>query len=245
MTNTTATVAPEHNIVAMKAQFDDFTARGNKAGETLQAAIPLTGRPLPAQEAFLFALADIKLLQHLMETVQNTFNGINLQAATPEQLAEGGDFAQSLAELAGEMSGHMFFADRYHGYDDALYAACRLIEIVADSGRPLSTLLADLPRTVTTPEIRFDCPDEIKFEVVRLASAELRARHKTVDVDGVRVLFAEGWGLVRASNTQPVLVMRFEATTPELLAQYQREVESVVERSKRQAQLTASHQPPA
>jgi hypothetical protein len=103
MTNTTATVAPEHNIVAMKAQFDDFTARGNKAGETLQAAIPLTGRPLPAQEAFLFALADIKLLQHLMETVQNTFNGINLQAATPEQLAEGGDFAQSLAELAGEM----------------------------------------------------------------------------------------------------------------------------------------------
>jgi phosphomannomutase/phosphoglucomutase len=145
------------------------------------------------------------------------------------------------AELAGEMSGHMFFADRYHGYDDALYAACRLIEIVADSGRPLSTLLADLPRTVTTPEIRFDCPDEIKFEVVRLASAELRARHKTVDVDGVRVLFAEGWGLVRASNTQPVLVMRFEATTSDLLAQYQREVEEVVERSKRQAQLAASH----
>jgi phosphomannomutase/phosphoglucomutase len=141
------------------------------------------------------------------------------------------------AELAGEMSGHMFFADRYHGYDDALYAACRLIEIVSNSGRPLSTLLADLPRTVTTPEIRFDCPDEIKFEVVRLASAELRARHKTVDVDGVRVLFAEGWGLVRASNTQPVLVMRFEATTPELLAEYRREVEEVVERSKRQAQL--------
>jgi phosphomannomutase / phosphoglucomutase len=140
------------------------------------------------------------------------------------------------AELAGEMSGHMFFADRYYGYDDALYAACRLIEIVAKSGRPLSTYLADLPRTVTTPEIRFDCPDEIKFEVVRLAAAELRARYKTLDVDGVRVLFADGWGLVRASNTQPVLVMRFEATTPELLAQYQSEVESVVERAKRQAQ---------
>jgi phosphomannomutase/phosphoglucomutase len=137
------------------------------------------------------------------------------------------------------MSGHMFFADRYHGYDDALYAACRLIEIVANSGRPLS-LLADLPHTVTTPEIRFDCPDEIKFEVVRLASAELRASHKTVDVDGVRVLFPKGWGLVRASNTQPVLVMRFEATTLELLAQYQREVESVVERSKQQAQLAGA-----
>jgi phosphomannomutase/phosphoglucomutase len=142
------------------------------------------------------------------------------------------------AELAGEMSGHMFFADRYHGYDDAIYAACRLIEIVANSGRPLSTHLADLPRTVATPEIRFDCPDEIKFDVVRLAAAELRASHQTVEVDGVRVLFAEGWGLVRASNTQPVLVMRFEATTPELLTQYQREVESVVERSQRQAQLT-------
>ena len=126
------------------------------------------------------------------------------------------------AELAGEMSGHMFFADRYYGYDDALYAACRLMEIVASSGRPLSSQLADLPRTVTTPEIRFDCPDEIKFEVVRRAAAELRARHKTVDVDGVRVLFPRGWGLVRASNTQPVLVMRFEAATPELLRQYRR-----------------------
>jgi len=142
---------------------------------------------------------------------------------------------ETRAELAGEMSGHMFFADRYYGYDDALYAACRLMEIVSDSSQPLSAHLADLPRTVTTPEVRFDCPDEIKFEVVRLAAAELRARHRTVDVDGVRVLFSDGWGLVRASNTQPVLVMRFEARTPELLSQYRREVESVVESAKRQA----------
>jgi phosphomannomutase/phosphoglucomutase len=140
------------------------------------------------------------------------------------------------AVLAGEMSGHMFFADRYYGYDDALYAACRLLEIVSCSGGPLSALLADLPRTCTTPEIRFDCPDEIKFEVVRRAAAELRARHKTVDVDGVRVLFAGGWGLVRASNTQPVLVMRFEAATGEQLGEYRAEVEAVVERAKRQAE---------
>jgi phosphomannomutase/phosphoglucomutase len=140
---------------------------------------------------------------------------------------------ETRAELAGEMSGHMFFADRYYGFDDALYAACRLMEIVASSGQPLSSQLAGLPRTVTTPEIRFDCADEIKFEVVRQASAELRARHKTVDVDGVRVLFPEGWGLVRASNTQPVVVMRFEATTPELLQEYQAEVESVVDRAKK------------
>jgi phosphomannomutase/phosphoglucomutase len=136
------------------------------------------------------------------------------------------------AELAGEMSGHMFFADRYYGYDDALYAACRLVEIVARSGRPLSALLSDLPETVTTPEIRFDCPDEIKFDVVERVTAELRARHKTLDVDGVRVVFPHGWGLVRASNTQPVLVMRFEATSPELLGEYRREVEEVVEKAR-------------
>ena len=138
---------------------------------------------------------------------------------------------ETRAELAGEMSGHMFFADRYYGFDDALYAACRLIEIVAQSGHPLSYQLADLPKTVTTPEIRFDCPDEIKFDVVRRCAEELRARYKTIEVDGVRVLFPQGWGLVRASNTQPVLVMRFEAATPELLRQYRAEMETVVRRS--------------
>jgi phosphomannomutase/phosphoglucomutase len=139
---------------------------------------------------------------------------------------------ETRAELAGEMSGHMFFADRYYGFDDAMYAACRLIEIVAASGHGLSAQLADLPKTVTTPEIRFDCPDELKFEVVRRSAEALRAKHQTVDVDGVRVIFPEGWGLVRSSNTQPVLVMRFEATTPELLAQYRKEVETVVEEAK-------------
>jgi len=108
---------------------------------------------------------------------------------------------ETRAELAGEMSGHMFFADRYYGFDDALYAACRLMEIVAQSGHPLSYQLADLPKTVTTPEIRFDCPDEIKFDVVRRSAEELRTRYKTIDVDGVRVIFPHGWGLVRASNT--------------------------------------------
>ena len=138
---------------------------------------------------------------------------------------------ETKAELAGEMSGHMFFADRYYGFDDALYAACRLMEIVANSGKPLSAQLADIPRTVTTPEIRFDCPDELKFDVVQRSKADLQSRHKTLDVDGVRVLFPEGWGLVRASNTQPVLVMRFEARTPELLDRYRAEVEGVVEKA--------------
>jgi len=132
------------------------------------------------------------------------------------------------AELAGEMSGHMFFADRYYGFDDALYAACRLMEIVAQSGKPLSAQLADLPQTFTTPEIRVDCPDNVKFEVVRRVTERFRRTHAILDVDGVRVLFPEGWGLVRASNTQPVLVLRFEASTPELLEEYRKETEAVV-----------------
>jgi phosphomannomutase/phosphoglucomutase len=137
------------------------------------------------------------------------------------------------AELAGEMSGHMFFKDRYFGFDDALYAACRLIEIVADSGKPLSAQTAGLPKMVSTPEIRVDTSDEAKFDVVARVADHFRSTRKIVDVDGARVLFPEGWGLVRASNTQPVLVMRFEATTPELLDSYRKEVEEAVEEAKR------------
>ena len=135
------------------------------------------------------------------------------------------------AELAGEMSGHIFFADRYYGYDDALYAACRLMEIVARSGRPLSAQLEGVPVMITTPEIRVDCPDEVKFEVVHRVAEHFRSRYDVVDIDGVRVLFPHGWGLVRASNTQPVLVLRFEATTQEQVTQYQQEVESVLARA--------------
>lgn len=139
---------------------------------------------------------------------------------------------EAKAQLAGEMSGHMFFGDRYYGFDDALYAACRLMEIVSKSGRPLSAQLADLPRTFTTPEIRIACADEAKFAVVERAKQLLKKTHEIVDVDGVRILFPQGWGLVRASNTQPMLVMRFEAATPELLKKYQEEVELVVEQSR-------------
>ena len=136
------------------------------------------------------------------------------------------------AELAGEMSGHMFFADRYRGYDDALYAACRLIEIVAKSGKPLSAQLAGVPKMVSTPEIRVDCPDEIKFELVARVAEHFKKLYKTIDIDGVRVIFPEGWGLLRASNTQPVLVMRFEAANEHLLKQYQAEVEQALEASR-------------
>jgi phosphomannomutase/phosphoglucomutase len=134
------------------------------------------------------------------------------------------------AVLAGEMSGHMFFADRYFGYDDAVYASCRLVEILARAGRPLSSLLADLPPTIATPEIRVDCPDAVKFQVVEEARKELAREHKIIDIDGVRVLFPEGWGLIRASNTQPALVLRFEATSEAALRRIREVVESKVKK---------------
>ena len=136
---------------------------------------------------------------------------------------------QEHAELAGEMSGHIFFGDRYYGFDDALYAACRLLEIVANSNKPLSAQLDGLPRLVSTPEIRFDTPDEVKFEVVAQMANHFKKKYRIVDVDGARILFPHGWGLIRASNTQPVLVMRFEAETPDQLHEYQREVNEALE----------------
>lgn len=136
------------------------------------------------------------------------------------------------AELAGEMSGHMFFKDRYHGYDDALYAACRLIEIVAASGRPLSAQLAGVPEMVSTPEIRVDSDDNVKFDLVKRVTEEFRGKYEVIDIDGMRLVFPHGWGLLRASNTQPVLVMRFEAENESLLKQYRDEVEAALQQAK-------------
>ncbi|MBI3792450.1 MAG: phosphomannomutase/phosphoglucomutase [Gemmatimonadetes bacterium] len=117
------------------------------------------------------------------------------------------------APIAGEMSGHMFFTEGFYGHDDAPYGAARLLRIVADSGRSVHELLADVPKFVSTPELRVDCPDDRKFKIVEAAVAHFKQGHQVIDVDGARVLFGDGWGLVRASNTQPILVMRFEALT--------------------------------
>ncbi|MBN2209497.1 MAG: phosphomannomutase/phosphoglucomutase [Candidatus Coatesbacteria bacterium] len=117
------------------------------------------------------------------------------------------------ALLAGEMSGHMYFADRYLGYDDAIYAACRFAEILAQSDEPLSETVDALPKTYHTPEIRVPCPDDQKFEVVKAATEELKRNHEVIDLDGARAIFDGGWGLIRASNTQPILVLRFESET--------------------------------
>jgi phosphomannomutase/phosphoglucomutase len=128
------------------------------------------------------------------------------------------------AKIAGEMSGHMFFADDYYGYDDALYAACRLVDVVARSEGPLSGLLTDVPRLASTPEIRVECDDDVKFELVAKAVEHFARHYDVVDVDGARVRFADGWALIRASNTQPIVVLRFEAASEERLEAIREEV---------------------
>ncbi len=130
------------------------------------------------------------------------------------------------ALLAGEMSGHIFFSDRYFGYDDAIYASLRLLEILSKNGEPYSIkrLLRDVPEGVSTPEIRFECPDEIKFKIVERAR-EVFKDYPLIDIDGIRINFKDGWGLIRASNTQPALVMRFEAKDKDSLGAIKKLVE--------------------
>ncbi len=129
------------------------------------------------------------------------------------------------APLAGEMSGHMFFAGDYFGFDDAPFAAARLLDFLGSNPGPLSSLMADVPRTVATPELRVDCPDEVKFEVVERACTHFASKYEVLTLDGARITFPKGWGLIRSSNTQPVLVMRFEAETEDDLTEYRDEVE--------------------
>ncbi len=129
------------------------------------------------------------------------------------------------APLAGEMSGHMFFGGDWFGFDDALFAAARLLEIVAAGRGGLSPLLADLPPTFATPEIRLECAEERKFALVERAARHFASKYPVNTIDGVRMTFPKGWGLVRASNTQPILVLRFEATDQAALDAYRAEVE--------------------
>lgn len=139
------------------------------------------------------------------------------------------------AVLAGELSGHFFFADRWYGFDDAVYAGVRVLELLAQTERPLSSLQAELPSSHATPELRVECPDARKFDVVSRVREHYARDHEVVTIDGVRVRFDDGWALVRASNTQPALVLRVEASGAEGLARHRQELETVVERALRDA----------
>ena len=166
---------------------------------------------------------DVKASQALPEAVEKA-GGIPVMWKTGHSLIEE-KMHETRAPVGGEMSGHMFFSEGYYGFDDALYGAARLLHILADSGKTVSELLADVPRFVSTPEIRVACPDDEKFGIVEEAKTHFAAKRKVLTVDGVRVLFGDGWGLIRASNTQPVLVMRFEARTKEQLEKIQSEMQ--------------------
>ncbi len=128
------------------------------------------------------------------------------------------------------MSGHIFFADRFYGFDDATYAGARVLEILSKTGKKLSEILGDLPETFSTPELRIDCSDERKFEIVARIAEEFAGTNEVITIDGARILFENGWGLVRASNTQAILVLRFEANSEENLQVIRRTVEEKVEK---------------
>lgn len=156
---------------------------------------------------------EVKCSQALVDDIE-AHGGVPLMWKTGHSLIEA-KIREEGALLAGEMSGHIYFADRYFGYDDAIYAACRLVEYVARKGTALSGLLQDIPRYYATPEMRIEVGEEEKFDIVAAVKEEFSRDHEVIGIDGARVVFDDGWGLVRASNTSPVVVVRCEATTPE------------------------------
>ena len=212
-----------------------FDGDGDRLGVVDQNLVPVWGDRLLA----LFARE--MLPSHPGATVigevkcsQTAFDDIAKHGGRPIMWKTGHSLIKTKmkeehALLAGEMSGHFFFADRYFGYDDGIYAALRVLEIVSRARRPIGELLGDLPKTVSTPEIRVDCPDDVKTSVVAAVRDHFRGKYETTEIDGVRIRHPDGsWALVRASNTGPIIVVRFEAPTEARLAEVRKEVEAVL-----------------
>ncbi len=172
-------------------------------------------------------ISEVKASKLLYDEVKN-LGGHPIMWKTGHSLIKK-KIKQENALLAGEMSGHIFFADRYFGFDDAIYSSARLLEILSRSDKKLSQMLSDLPQTYHTPEIRVYASDEVKFKIVEEVKKELSQKYPIIDIDGVRAIYPHGWALVRASNTQEILVLRFEADTKEELEAIKKEVEKTVE----------------
>lgn len=168
-------------------------------------------------------LGDVKC-SHLLFRDIDAHGGTGVMCETGHSIVKA-RMRELGAALGGEMSGHMFFGHSFTGVDDATFGALRLVEIISRSARPLSRFLEDWPRTFSTPEIRMECPEDIKFEVVRRARDYFSKEYQVIDMDGARVVFSDGWGLVRASNTQAVLVMRFEAESRDRLDEIRKTIE--------------------
>jgi phosphomannomutase/phosphoglucomutase len=188
----------------------------------------ILSRALLAQHPGATIIGEVKCSQTMYDDIE-AHGGRGILWKTGHSLIKT-KMKEERALLAGEMSGHIFFADRYYGFDDAIYATLRVLEIVSRSDVPLHEMLSDVPETFATPEIRVDCDDARKFDLVQQMVDHYRPTHDLVDIDGARIQFEGGWALVRASNTQPVLVLRFEADSEQQLGAIRGEVESVLER---------------
>jgi phosphomannomutase/phosphoglucomutase len=200
----------------------------NDKGEILwgDELMVLFSRALLKENPGATIIAEVKCSQKL-------FDDIAARGGTPLMWKAGHSLIKAKmketgAALAGEMSGHIFFADRFWGFDDATYAGARVLEILSNTDQPLSALLADLPKTFSTPELRVPCAEEKKFAVVKAITEEFRKTNEVIDIDGARILFEHGWGLVRASNTQAILVLRFEADSEDHLNEIRETVETRV-----------------
>lgn len=229
----------EKNLVALKAKVLETGAEagigldgdGDRIGAVDEQARVIHGdrllaifaRRVLAQNPGAAVIGDVKCSHLLFQDIAR-HGGRPIMSATGHSLIKDRLLREN-AVLAGEMSGHMFFADRYFGFDDAPYAALRLIDILADSDEPLSRMLDDWPRTYVTPELRADCPEHAKFAVAERAREEFAKEYTLEGDDGARLVFPDGWALVRASNTQPALVLRFEAESEARL----REIRQLVE----------------
>jgi phosphomannomutase/phosphoglucomutase len=221
----------QRRVLAEKADFGiGLDGDGDRIGAVDEKGRLLFGdellavfaREVLARKPGATILGDVKCSHRLFRDIE-AHGGKGLMCATGHSFMKA-KMRELGAQLGGEMSGHMFFADRWHGFDDALYAAARLLEILASSDAPFSSL-PGWPASCVTPELHIDCPESAKQAVVAKARAFFAARCETLETDGVRLVFPDGWGLVRASNTQPVLVLRFEAESEARLGEIRRFVE--------------------
>lgn len=173
-------------------------------------------------------IAEVKCSQNLFDDIEK-HGGTAIMWKAGHSIIKA-KMKETGAALAGEMSGHIFFADRFYGFDDATYAGARVLEILSKTDKKLSEILGDLPETFSTPELRMDCADERKFQIVAKIAEEFSKTNEVITIDGARILFENGWGLVRASNTQAILVLRFEADSEVNLNEIRRTVEAQVKR---------------
>lgn len=186
----------------------------------------LLSRTILAANPGAAIIAEVKCSQNLFDDIEKNGGSPIMERAGHSIIKAR--MKESGALLAGEMSGHIFFADRFYGFDDATYAGARLLEIMSKTDKKLSQLFDGIPVTFSTPEIRTECPDDVKFDVVKRVAEHFARDHRVITIDGARIIFEKGWGLVRASNTQAILVLRFEAETQADLEAMQTEVEAIV-----------------